>query len=180
MMKKACHAICLIQLLFIVTQLQAGTICAHSCPPDPTDPSADLPVIGEILSLGNVDLLIRNSGIILLDIDLYNNHENLSIEPSSPLYFGLAAVPESLNLPGAFELAQVSIQDGSISLIDSGADDVFFLLRQFDNTDQLILSAPYGIIILDTDTLFATPVPASTWLFSSGLAMLLVAVRRKI
>ena len=101
----------------------------------------------------------------------------MSIDESTEIYFGLAAYPSAI--PENMEiLTTLGLDNG---LIQGGIGAEYLILRVFDNTDSLILSATQGVVVLDTDTLLASavPLPASIWLFGSGLLVLLGATKRK-
>ena len=168
----------IIVLLIMSSEAYAGTICVGSCPAEPgPDEGPILPAISEITSSGNSVLDIQNDGLILLDTYIYDNL-TIDIAASTTIYFGLGALPPGLEIPGDFILNVLGLGNGGSILGSIAADHL--LLRQFDNTDQLTLSASQGVVVFDTATLIATPIPAAMWLFGSGLVMLMLSARRKI
>ena len=166
-------------LLVFTASTQAATICAVNCPtsegggePDP------LPGITELTSPDGSYLTLDINGIIFLDIDLYNNLAGLTIDELTPIYFGLSELPTTI--PATLELFTAEFSGGGLEFIGSTID--YSLLRNFQSSTIMNLATPDGIVVMDTDELFAStvvPVPAAVWLFGSGLIGLIGVARRK-
>jgi len=165
-------------LISITGNVNANTICSFGCLPDPSTPPVETSSsFTEILSLGNSIVDIQNEGLIFLDSFLFDNLASLSIDEATGIYFGLSAYPSAV--PENMEiLTTLGLSDG---LIQGSIGAEYLILREFDNTDSLILAATQGVVVLDTATLFASavPIPASIWLFGSGLVVLLGATKKK-
>ena len=163
-------------LLYLLVTLfsansQATTICAINCSttsdgsPDPT-----VPQITEISPLDGSDLFLKNTGLIILDINIFSNLSNLTIDPVSQIYIGLSALPTSLTLPDTLQLFSVQYTGG---LTISGSAIDYVLLREFSGSTVLNISSTLGVLVIDTATLTAVPVPSAIILLISGLSLLL-------
>lgn len=166
-------------LLLFTANTQATTICALDCPTNGgggTEPES-LPSITEFTSPDGSSLTLDINGIIFLDIDLYDNLVGLTIDELTPIYFGLSEL--STTIPGTLELFTVEFSGGSLEF--SGGTIDYSLLRNFQSSTIMNLATPDGIVVMDTDVLFASvvPVPAAVWLFGSGLIGLVGVARRK-
>lgn len=171
--------------IYVVTYLSlcgsghALTICSINCPPDPSpDPGADLPQLVEYYSVGDTDLTLSNIGLIFLDINLFNNHPNLTIVPGTDVYASLDELPASIVLPPILEFKENFIGIGGVANFSGTVTDYLFMM-DFDDADILNITSSLGIVLVDGADLTAVPVPASIWLFVSGTLFLVGVCRRK-
>jgi len=161
----------------ISSNASAITICALSCPGGSGSGEPSLPKIVEFASPDGSQLDLDINGLMFLDISLFNNLSGLTISASTPIYNGLSELPSNIVLPEQFELNLVEFSGGSLSLI--GGTVEYSILRNFQSDTIMNLSTPDGIIVIDTNSLFAVPLPASLALLLSGLAVLLTYGTRK-
>jgi hypothetical protein len=163
--------------LIVSFSSHAATICAISCPTNSDgSPDLSLPQITEISSLDGSDLFLENTGLIILDVNIYNNLSNFTIDPSSQIYIGLSSLPASLALPDTLQLFSVQYTGGLT--LTGGAID-YVLLRDYSGDTQLNISATDGVLVMDTNALTAVPAPNAIVLLISGLTFLSAYGRRK-
>lgn len=152
-------------VLTISTNSYASTICSLNCPDTGTGTGGTLPAIFEIFSSDGSDLTLETNGLIILDESIFSDFSNLTINSLTPVYQGLSELPSSFTLPDVYQLNSTSYTGGASFL---GLENDI-LLRQFDVSTLLDLTASNGILIMDTTSLFAVPLPGAVWLFLSGL-----------
>jgi len=161
----------------ISSNVAAVTICALACPGGGGNGESSLPQIVEFTSPDGSQLDLDINGLMFLDISLFNNLSGLTISASTSIYNGLSDLPSNIALPEQFELNLIEFSGGSLSLI--GGTVEYSILRNFKSNTIMNLSTPDGIIVMDTNSLFAVPLPASLALLISGLAVLLTYGTRK-
>ena len=84
------------------------------------------------------------------------------------MYQGIAELPSNFTLPETLQLNTLSYTGGA-SFTGLESD---ILLRQFNVNAMLDLTASNGILVMDTNSLFAVPLPGAVWFFLSGLIAL--------
>lgn len=155
----------------------ATTICAINCPTTGGGAGgSELPLILEIFPTDGSDLILDTTGLIILDSEIFNNLPNLTINSSTTVYIGESSLPSNLALPDILELNTL-FYTGGLSI--TGLANDYVLLQQFSGSTDLNLTAANGILILDTSTLTAVPVPGSLLFMFSGITLLLTNVFRK-
>jgi len=163
--------------LTLSTNSFAATICTLDCPSTGGGTTGStLPQILEIFSTDDSSLLLDTTGLIILDSNIYNNSTNLTIDQTTSIFLGQSALPSTLALPDVLELSIISYSGG---LSITGLDNDYVLLRQFSNNSSLNLSAINGILIMDTSSLTAVPLPGSIILMLSGLTLLVTRMTRR-
>lgn len=155
----------------------AGTICISPCLDPATNGQPALPQILEIFSPDGSPLTLENNGLIILDRNIFDNVSGLMIDTSTPIYNGLGELPGSITIPDILELNTLSYLGGSLTL--NGLLSDFVLLRQFDGNSVLNLTATDGVLVLNTNSLFAVPSPASILLMFGGILVMVPFLRRK-
>jgi hypothetical protein len=137
-----------------------------------TDPGGDneLPYILEIIPLDEGHLTLQTSGLIILDADVYNNLNNLNIDAATNVYLGMADLPVDQVLPDILQLNSIAFT-GTLSL--TGVANDYILLQQFYGDSTLDLTASGGVLVIDTASLTAVPIPGAALLLLSGMAVLL-------
>ena len=158
----------LFMMLGISTNSNASTICTINCPDAGGGTGNELPQIIEIFSTDGSDLLLDTNGLIILDTNIFSNLSSLTINSLTPVYQGLSELPTNLNLPEILQLNTITYTGGA-EFIGLEND---ILLRQFDVNTMLNLTASNGILIMDTNSLFAVPLPGAVWFLISGLISL--------
>jgi len=181
MMKKNTLRV-LFSLLIVLfsSRSHALTICGFGCSPDNYIPGVDPVGAGELISFGNsVNDFNLFQGLIILDSEIFNSNPNLTINSGTDIYLGLTEVPSDVVIPEFLQVAVLleSTDAGLTGLVNFE----YMVMRQFDNTDIITISASQGVLVLDVDVLVvsAVPVPAAAWLFCSGLLGLIGMARRK-
>ena len=160
----------LLTSLFLSSNSFATTICSSNCPSTGGSSGGSvLPQILEIFPIDGSDLILDTTGLILLDSNIFNNLANLTINSSTIVYIGESTLPSNLALPDTLELNTLSYT-GGLSITGLANADV--LLQQFNATTSLNLTAANGILVMDTSTLAAIPLPGSIIFMFSGLTLL--------
>jgi len=160
----------LLTSLFLSSNSFATTICSSNCPSTGGSSGGSvLPQILEIFPIDGSDLILDTTGLILLDSNIFNNLANLTINSSTIVYIGESTLPSNLALPDTLELNTLSYTGG---LSITGLANAYVLLQQFNATTSLNLTAANGILVMDTSTLAAIPLPGSIIFMFSGLTLL--------
>jgi len=160
----------LLTSLFLSSNSFATTICSSNCPSTGGSSGGSvLPQILEIFPMDGSDLILDTTGLILLDSNIFNNLANLTINSSTIVYIGESTLPSNLALPDTLELNTLSYTGG---LSITGLANAYVLLQQFNATTSLNLTAANGILVMDTSTLAAVPLPGSIIFMFSGLTLL--------
>ncbi|MES9856556.1 MAG: hypothetical protein ABW166_08145 [Sedimenticola sp.] len=159
----------LLPLFIISLNASAVTICALNCQGSGDGGSSEppLPQIIEFKSPDGGSLVLDIDGLIFLDISIFNKLSGLTISTTTPIYNGLSDLSSDIILPEQFELNIIDLSGGGFSL--TGGSIEYSLLRNFQNNSLIDLSTPDGIIVMDTNSLFAVPLPASSLLLFSGI-----------
>ena len=163
-------------MLAISLNSNASTICSFNCPGTGGGPEEPLPQILEIYSTDGSGLTLDTNGLIILDINLFNNLSDLTINSPTPIYQGLSELPSVFALPEELQLNTISYT-GEASFVGLEND---ILIRQYDIGAILNLTATNGVLVMDTNSLFAVPLPGAIWFLLSGLfSMVALGVRKK-
>jgi len=155
-------------MLAITSSSYASTICSLNCPDTGGGTVDTFPQILEIYSTDGSNLSLDTNGIIILDENIFSTFSNLTINSSSPMYQGISELPLNFTLPEILQLNTIGYAGGA-SFIGLETD---ILLRQFEVSSMLNLTASNGILIMDTSLLFAVPLPGTVLLLLSGLILL--------
>ena len=160
--------IIMLTLLAISSSSYASSICSFNCPDTGGGTVGALPQIFEIFSNDGSNLSLDTSGLIILDENIFNTFSSLIINSSTPVYQGVDELPAIFTLPEILQLNSIGYTGGASF---TGLDDDI-LLRQFNVNTVLDLTASNGILVMDTSSLFAVPLPGAVWLFLGGLISL--------
>ena len=168
-----------LSLMFTVsTNVAAARICSFDCQVgDGGTGDPGLPNVVEFTSLDGSPLNLDIYGLILLDIFLFENLPGITIDELTPVYIGLSELPAHIALPNQFGLSVIEFSDGGASVVGVGIE--YVLLRDFQSGTMMHLSTPDGVVVFDTDSIFAVPLPASIVLLLSGLVSLFTFGARK-
>ncbi len=162
----------LLTVLLLSGNSFATTICALDCQSiGGGSGGSSFPQILEIFPTDGSDLFLETTGLIILDVNVYSNLLDLTINPSSSVYIEQSSLPSGLLLPDILELNTLSYTGG---LSITGLANDYVLLQQFNGTTSLNLTATNGILVMDTSTLAAVPLPGSIIFMFSGITLLLV------
>ena len=163
-------------MLAISLNLNASTICSFNCPGTGGGAEEPLPQILEIFSTDGGGLTLDTNGLIILDVNLFNNLSNLTINSPTPIYQGPSELPSVFALSEELQLNTISYT-GEASFVGLEND---ILLRQYDLGAILNLTATNGVLVMDTNSLFAVPLPGAIWFLLSGLLSLFtLGIRKK-
>ncbi|MES9857503.1 MAG: hypothetical protein ABW166_12970 [Sedimenticola sp.] len=165
-------------ILSLITQfIYAGTVCISPCPGGTPPPSGFPANLTEVTIEGDGFLEIDFARTLYLDVAVYQSHLADFTLFSSDTAIVFDPIPEDYSFPSYSELTTLGLNGVTFADIGIGSDAI---IRNMNFTGEIRFHAAGDILVTDTSSLIATPIPASLLMFMSGVAALGWATKRKI